>query len=95
MANNISRVSLDMLIACLSQSQPRLTQSENVKLFEHEWSEWQGIKHSVFVNSGSSANLLTLSALKETNGVGEIIVPPLTWVSDIAFVLQCGFPPSL
>src|SRR5262249_1639469 len=49
--------------------------------------------HSVFVNSGSSANLLTLAALKELQGGGEIIVPTLTWVSDIASVLQCGFEP--
>jgi len=93
MVNNIIRQDLDELIGYLSQDDPRLTQSENVKLFEQEWSQWLGVKHSVFVNSGSSANLLTISALKETNGVGEIIVPPLTWVSDIASVLQCGFTP--
>src|SRR5262249_34878373 len=39
------------------------------------------------------ANLLTLAALKELCGGGEIIVPPLTWVSDIAAVLHCGFEP--
>ena len=93
MVHNIIRQDLDELIGYLSQDDPRLTQSENVKLFEQEWSQWLGVKHSVFVNSGSSANLLTISALKETNGVGEIIVPPLTWVSDIASVLQCGFTP--
>ena len=93
MVNNIIRQDLDELIGYLSQDDPRLTQSENVKLFEQEWSQWLGVKHSVFVNSGSSANLLTISALKETNGVGEIIVPPLTWVSDITSVVQCGFTP--
>ena len=55
MANNISREDLDELVAYLSQEDPRLTQSDNVKLFEQEWSQWLGIKHSVFVNSGSSA----------------------------------------
>jgi CDP-6-deoxy-D-xylo-4-hexulose-3-dehydrase len=47
----------------------------------------------VFVNSGSSANLITLAALRETRGPGKVIVPPLTWVSDIASVLQAGFEP--
>ena len=61
--------------------------------FEQEWSAWLGVKHSVFVNSGSSANLLTLTALRETFGLGEVIVPTLTWVSDIASVIQCGFKP--
>ena len=41
----------------------------------------------------ASANLLTMAALKELHGGGEIIVPPITWVSDIASVLQCGFRP--
>ncbi len=51
------------------------------------------MKYSVLVNSGASANLLTLAALREQAGGGEIIVPPLTWVSDIASVLQTGFEP--
>jgi len=93
MANNISRRDLNELIAYLSQEDPRLTQSDNVKLFEQEWSEWLGVRYSVFVNSGSSANLLTIAALKEIGGTGEIIVPPLTWVSDIAAVIHCGFTP--
>jgi CDP-6-deoxy-D-xylo-4-hexulose-3-dehydrase len=45
------------------------------------------------VNSGSSANLLTLSALKILYGEGEIILPTLTWVSDINSVIQNNFKP--
>ena len=93
MANNITREDLDILIDYLSKNEPRLTQSRNVELFEMEWSDWLGSKYSVFVNSGSSANLLTISVLREIVGGGEIIVPPLTWVSDIASILQCGFEP--
>ena len=93
MKNNISRADLDRLIEFLQQNDPMLTQSGQVQAFEQEWSNWLGVKHSVFVNSGSSANLLTMSVLRETCGHGEIIVPTLTWVSDIASVLQCGFTP--
>lgn len=93
MSNNITRADLDALIAYLQQDSPMLTQSKQVVAFEKEWSEWLGCKHSVFVNSGASANLLTISALKHTAPAGEIIVPTLTWVSDIASVLQCGFKP--
>jgi len=93
MQNNITRADLDAVIEFLKQEDPILTQSQNVRAFEKEWSEWLGVKHSVFVNSGASANLITISALKETAGLGEIIVPALTWVSDIASVLQCGFKP--
>ena len=54
MHNNIERADLDELIAYLQTDDPRLTQSSNVLAFENEWSEWLGVKHSVFVNSGSS-----------------------------------------
>ena len=93
MHNNITRADLDVLIAYLQQDTPRLTQANQVRSFEKEWSAWLGVKHSVFVNSGASANLLTMTALRETFGPGEVIVPTLTWVSDIASVIQCGFKP--
>jgi CDP-6-deoxy-D-xylo-4-hexulose-3-dehydrase len=93
MRNNITPSDLEDVIQFLKQEVPILTQSTQVKAFEQEWSRWLGVRHSVFVNSGSSANLLTMAALRETFGVGEIIVPTLTWVSDIASVLQCGFTP--
>ena len=92
MANNIAEEDLDTLIDFL-KGNPRLTQADNVAKFEREWSEWLGIKYSVFVNSGSSANLITMATLSQLYGTGEVIVPPLTWVSDIASVLQNGFHP--
>lgn len=92
MDNNITREDLDVLIDFL-KGMPRLTQSKNVEAFENEWSEWLGVKHSVFVNSGASANLISMAALKHLYGGGEVIVPPLTWVSDIASVLQNDFTP--
>jgi CDP-6-deoxy-D-xylo-4-hexulose-3-dehydrase len=93
MRDNITPSDLEDVIQFLRQEVPVLTQSTEVKEFEREWSRWLGVRHSVFVNSGSSANLLTMAALRETFGSGEIIVPTLTWVSDIASVLQCGFSP--
>jgi CDP-6-deoxy-D-xylo-4-hexulose-3-dehydrase len=94
MKNNIAREDLDAVCALLDQEDPVLTQSHHVRAFEEEWSDWLGVKYSVFVNSGSSANLVTLAALKELHGSGgEVIVPTITWVSDIAAVLHCGFEP--
>ena len=65
MRNNILRKDLDDVIKFLSQEDPMLTQSNQVGIFEKDWSDWLGVKHSVFVNSGSSANLITMSVLKE------------------------------
>ncbi|HEX3724901.1 MAG TPA: DegT/DnrJ/EryC1/StrS aminotransferase family protein [Pirellulales bacterium] len=93
MKNNITREDLDAVITFLQQDDPILTQSKQVRAFEQEWSDWVGVKHSVFVNSGASANLLTITALRELHGQGEVIVPPLTWVSDVASVIQCGMTP--
>jgi CDP-6-deoxy-D-xylo-4-hexulose-3-dehydrase len=94
MRNNIAREDLDAVIAHLKQDDPILTQSANVRAFEEEWSRWLGVKYSVFVNSGASANLLSMALLKMRYPEGgEVIVPPLTWVSDIASVLQNGFTP--
>jgi CDP-6-deoxy-D-xylo-4-hexulose-3-dehydrase len=93
MQNNITRADLDRVIEYLRQEDPILTHSKQTQAFEQEWSQWLGVKHSVFVNSGASANLLTLTALRETRGLGEIIVSPLGWVSDIASIIQCGFDP--
>jgi len=94
MRNNISRADLDAVIAHLQQEDPILTQSSNVRAFEEEWSAWLGVKYSVFVNSGSSANQLTMAALRlRYPEGGDVIIPPLTWSSDIASVLQAGFNP--
>lgn len=93
MKNNITRADLNAVVEYLSQDDPVLTHSKQVQAFEQEWSNWLGVKYSVFVNSGASANLLTMAAIKEVYGPGEVIVPPLTWVSDIAAVLQNGLMP--
>ena len=92
MENNITAEDRQAVIDFL-QGDPILTQSENVRAFEREWSEWLGVPHSVFVNSGASANFITMAALRHLRGPGEVIVPALTWVSDIASVLAAGHTP--
>ena len=94
MRNNIVREDLDAVIEHLKQNDPMLTHGANVRAFEQEWSDWLGVKYSVFVNSGASANLLSMTVLKiRYPEGGEVIVPPLTWISDVASVMQCGFTP--
>jgi CDP-4-dehydro-6-deoxyglucose reductase, E1 len=92
MESNITAEDRQAVIDFL-QGDPILTQSANVRAFEKEWSEWLGVRHSVFVNSGASANFITMAALRHLYGPGEVIVPTLTWVSDISSVLAAGHTP--
>ena len=94
MDDNINREDVNSIIDFLNQDPiPKLTNGPKVVEFEKQWSEWVGVKHSLFVNSGASANELTMLALKYMYGDGEVIVPPLTWISDISSVLFAGFRP--
>ena len=94
MRNNILRDDLDAIIEHLKQDDPILTNGPIIREFEKKWSEWLGVKYSVFVNSGASANLLTMAILKIRHPEGgEVIVPTLTLISDISSVLQNGFTP--
>ena len=93
MENNILSADLKKVSNFLKTKNIILTQSKFVKKFEEEWSKWLGVKYSVFVNSGSSANILTLAILKTLTKKKNIIVPSLTWVSDINAVLFNGFKP--
>jgi len=94
MKNNISKSDLAKVISYLKKEDPVLTQSKNTLYFEKLWSKWLGVKYSVFVNSGSSANLLSIALLKiKFPKGGEVIVPPLTWSSDISSLLHYGFKP--
>ena len=93
MHNNLTASDRKAAIKLLKTKNIILTQSKNVKKFEQTWSKWLGVKYSVFVNSGSSANLLTISILKILYKKNEIIVPTLAWVSDINSVIQNNFKP--
>ena len=93
MHNNFTKSDMRAVYKLLRQKNIILTQSKNVKKFEMEWSKWLGVKYSVFVNSGSSANLLTMAILKILYKKNEIILPTLTWVSDVNSVILNNFKP--
>lgn len=93
MTNNITDEDLRALRDYLSQSDPRLTHGPKVEEFETAWARWVGVQHAVMVNSGSSANDLTFLAIREINGSGEVIMPPLGWISDLSAVVQAGLTP--
>jgi CDP-6-deoxy-D-xylo-4-hexulose-3-dehydrase len=94
--DTIDNNDIDNLISWL-QTYPRLTKGSLTLEFEQKWSNWVGSKYSLFVNSGSSANLIILAALKFGNFLAnnKVLVPGLAWATDLAPVIQLGLEPVL
>ena len=93
MTNNILQEDKKALLNFI-KSTNKFTNGIKVKEFEKKWSKWLGVKYSTFVNSGASANLISLHILKELKrNKSEVILPAFTWNSDVVSVLNAGFKP--
>ena len=74
----------------------RFTQFTNVAKFEAAYAQWQGCQYCVYVNSGSSANLIMIAAASEMYSWpvdAEVIVPAVTWPTTITPVMQSKYKP--
>ena len=69
MANNLTHSDMNEVKKIIKNKNLILTQSNKVKEFENKWSKWLGVKYSTFVNSGSSANFISISLLKILNKI--------------------------
>jgi len=95
MKDCITQEDKDALVDFIRTSN-RYTNGPKVKEFEKMWSKWLGVEHSLFVSSGSTANILLLSAIinKYNLKVGDkVLVPAMTWVTNIAPIIQLGLTP--
>jgi CDP-6-deoxy-D-xylo-4-hexulose-3-dehydrase len=79
------------------KTNPRLTKGDLTVEFEKKWSEWLGVKYSVFVNSGSSANLAGIYSLilSEKMRNKKIVVPAVSWVTTVTPAIQLGLDPIM
>jgi len=94
--DTINREDINSLIRWL-ETFPRLTKGPLTVEFEKKWSDWLGCDESVFVNSGSSANLLMAAALLESGKLKnkKVIVPAVSWVTTVSPFMQLGYEPIL
>lgn len=94
--DTIDNKDIDHLVSWL-KSYPKLTKGAVTIELEKKFSDWIGRKYSVFCNSGSSANLLMLYALKEGKYLknNKVVVPAISWATDLAPVIQLGLDPIL
>lgn len=92
-SDTIDKNDINNLVNWLSQDEiPRLTKGDVTIEFENKWSTKIGVEYTTYVNSGSSAILLTLAALKESGKLknNKIIVPALSWLTDVSSPIQLG-----
>jgi CDP-6-deoxy-D-xylo-4-hexulose-3-dehydrase len=97
-SDTINKDDINSLIEWLSQDEiPRLTKGDLTVKLENKWANKIGTKYSVFVNSGSSSILLTLAALKHTNRLknNKVVVPSLSWATDLSSPILLGLEPIL
>jgi CDP-6-deoxy-D-xylo-4-hexulose-3-dehydrase len=94
--DTVSESDISNLIKWL-QTNPRLTKGENTIEFEREWSRWNGNKHSIFVSSGSAANLAAYYAMIVSGRMKnkKVIVPAVSWSTTVAPAIQLGLEPIL
>jgi CDP-6-deoxy-D-xylo-4-hexulose-3-dehydrase len=94
--DTINSEDIEKLISWL-QTNPRLTKGELTVEFEKEWSKWLGKKYSVFVNSGSSANLAAVYGLLLSGKLrnNKIVVPSVSWVTTVTPSIQFGMEPIM
>ena len=94
--DTIDNQDIDNLIEWL-KSYPRLTKGSKTIEFEKKWSKWLGTKYSVFVNSGSSANLAAIYSLILSGKLknNKIVVPAVSWVTTVTPAIQLGLEPIM
>ena len=76
----------------LKHNSLNLIDGPHVKILEKKIAKIFGKKYALMVNSGSSANLLSLSAFNFKKG-SEIITPNLTFSTTVAPIYQLGLIP--
>ena len=78
----------------------KITMSEVTKNFEKQFSRYVGSKYALMVNSGSSANLLSMFSLvnpknkKKLNRNDECLIPALCWSTSLWPIIQSGLKPK-
>lgn len=71
----------------------QLTKGQETVKFEKEFATALGVEHAIYVNSGSSANLLVAATLLQQGKLRnrKVICPAVSWVTTVTPFTQIGF----
>jgi CDP-6-deoxy-D-xylo-4-hexulose-3-dehydrase len=92
--DNISIDDINSLCDWL-KTNPKLTQGDLVKSFEEKFAELIGCKHAIFVNSGSSANMMLAYFMKENGISKKVVIPAICWATDLSPFIQLDIEPII
>ncbi len=95
-SDTIDENDIDSLINWL-RTNPRLTMGEVTKQFERKWADFIGTNYSVYLNSGSSANLLMVYSLLNAGKLknNKFLVPSCGWATTLSPFIQFGIEPIM
>lgn len=91
--DTLDLIDIGKLSDWLSQNPiPKLTKGELTIIFEEKFARTIGMKYAVFVNSGSSANLLAVYSLISSNKLknNKVVVSSLSWITTVSPIIQFG-----
>jgi len=80
-------------IADFIEQAKQLSFGEQCILFEHNFAEYQQRRHSIFLNSGSSANLAVIQALLNLGKIkrgDKVGFSALTWSTNVMPIIELG-----
>lgn len=78
------------------QKTNRLSMGKKCLEFEKKFAKYQGRKHAIFFNSGSSANLALLASIRDIGNLymnDEVAFSAVTWATNVMPIIQNNFTP--
>lgn len=76
----------------------KYTMGVECEALEREFADWHGMRFGIAVNSGSSANLVSIGAMAEMGLIqrgDKVMVPALAWATTYSPLIQYGLEPVL
>jgi len=89
----IGKEEIAAVAACLRKNELSLGRRSDE--FCTKFSDYLGVHSTLLVNSGSSANLLALAAMKQVYGIQDVVLPAVLFPTSLSAALMNGLKPVI